>query len=187
LRLLDGYLVEWHVWSAYHPGAELFGPVSAEPAAAVATGAFPSLTLPTMQGPSRPITLEAPVNLVVLWAAWCPPCKEELPRIQRLVSEHAGTVAAVGVAIHMPEDDAEKQAARDFVAKAGVTFPNFMVDEPAYERLDSLLRGLGRNGIVLPTVVVAEQGGHIRSVFAGKDVAKLPDALAALPAVAATP
>jgi thiol-disulfide isomerase/thioredoxin len=140
-----------------------------------------------MQGPSRPITLEAPVNLVVLWAAWCPPCKEELPRIQRLVSEHAGTVAAVGVAIHMPEDDAEKQAARDFVAKAGVTFPNFMVDEPAYERLDSLLRGLGRNGIVLPTVVVAEQGGQIRSVFAGKDVAKLPDALAALPAVAATP
>src|SRR4030095_4606659 len=25
LQSVDGYLVEWHVWSAYNPGAELFG------------------------------------------------------------------------------------------------------------------------------------------------------------------
>ncbi len=180
LQALDGYLVEWHVWSAYHPGADVFGPVPTAAPALAGPLSFPPLTLQTLSGTTEAVTLPGKVNLVVLWAAWCPSCALEMPRLQRLVREHAGRgLSAVGIAIHMPDDDNEKDVVKGFVAKARLTFPNFLVDEAGYDRLDALCRSAGRPGVVLPTVFVADARGKVLSVLSGPGVEALPQTVEA--------
>jgi thiol-disulfide isomerase/thioredoxin len=179
LARLDGYLVEWHVWSAYHPDAGVYGAVS-ESKPAPAELVFPALTLPSLGGAPRAVPLDGALNLIVLWAAWCPSCATEMPRVQRLVERHAAQgLGAAGIAIHLPDDEAEKDAVKRFVKKNALAFPTFLVDEPAYDRLDALCKSAGRAGLILPTVFLTDAGGKVLSVLSGTEVETLPRVLAA--------
>ena len=80
----------------------------------------------------------------------------------------------------MPDDDSEREQVRSFLSEAGVTFPNHLVDERAYDQLEGLARSLGRPGLVLPTVFVVDKQGRVRAVFSGDQVAGLPAALSGL-------
>jgi thiol-disulfide isomerase/thioredoxin len=179
LEPVDGYLVEWHVWSAYNKGAELFRAPARVDSTGVRQGlTFPSLTLPGLDGAPRPVTLPGRVNLVVLWAAWCPPCKVELPLLERLAKQHASEgLALVAIAIHIPDDDDEKDVVKRFVKEAGLSFPTFLVDEPAYDRLESLSRSVGNPGLMLPTVFVTDSRARVLSVLTGTAAENLPVAL----------
>jgi thiol-disulfide isomerase/thioredoxin len=179
LKPLDGYVVEWHVWAAYHPDAE----VAHEEVARVPTVAtselpvhlsFPAMFLTGLDGQPHLMTFPSSVNLVILWAAWCPPCQAEMPRIDRLVADNAGRgLSAVGIAIHIPDED-EREVVRRFVSESRLRFPNLLVDEAAYDRLESLCRQAGGPGLVLPTIFVVDDGGRVRSVLRGKGVDDLP-------------
>jgi len=179
LEPVDGYLVEWHVWSAYNPGTELFGVTPHVDSPRVPNGlTFPSLTLPGLEGAARPVALPGRVNLVVLWAAWCPPCKVELPQLEQLARKHSSDgLALIGIAIHIPDDDYEKDVVKRFVKEAGLSFPTFLVDEPAYDRLESLSRSVGLSGLMLPTVFVTDSHARILSVLTGTPAESLPVAL----------
>jgi thiol-disulfide isomerase/thioredoxin len=179
LQAADGYVVEWHVWSAYHPAGVLVEiPLAPVPAAPPAGLALPALTLPDLRGRRQPLPLAGRVNLVVLWAAWCPPCRTELPRVQRLAEAHAAQgLAAVGVALHLPDDEHEKAVVARFVAGARITFPIFLVDEPAYDRLELLSRSAGRPGLLLPTVLAVDGEGRVLAVLSGKEAEGLPQAV----------
>ncbi len=182
LEALDGYSVEWHVWSAYHPRAAVFDePIPAGPRRPRDEWVFPELTLPSLTtGTSQKLALSGEVNLVALWAAWCPPCRVEMPRLQRLVRENASRgLSAVGIAIHIPEE-IEREAIRRFVAEARITFPILLIDDPSYEQLDSLARDTGRPGLVLPTVFLVDPRGKMLAVFSGKEVDSLRGALGTL-------
>jgi thiol-disulfide isomerase/thioredoxin len=181
LAPLDGYSVEWHVWSAYHPRAALLETAVPLPGASSETPVFPSLILPSTEGgPPRALPLEGEVNLVVLFAAWCPPCRAEMPRVKRLLGEHAAAgLRAVGIAIHIPED-LEREAVRRYLAEAKVTFPTFLVDDAAYEQIETLGRSLGGSGLVLPTVFAVDRQGKVRGTYRGREVETLPVAVAKL-------
>jgi thiol-disulfide isomerase/thioredoxin len=179
LEPVDGYQVEWHVWSAYNPGAELFGAPARVDSTRVPNGlTFPSLKLQGLDGAPRSLTLPGRVNLVVLWAAWCPPCKVELPELERLAKRHSSEgLAVVGIAIHIPDDDNEKGVVKSFVKEARLSFPNFLVDESSYDRLDALSRSVGMSGLMLPTVFVTDSRARILSVLPGTVGENLPLAL----------
>ncbi len=182
LQPLDGYSVEWHVWSAYNPRADVFDlPPQDKPVPPREGLAFPKLTLSAVgTGLPQALKLDAEVNLVALWAAWFPPCRAEMPLIQELARKHAARgLSAVGIAIHIPED-IEREAVTRFVAEARITFPTFLVDEPAYDQLEALTRSLGGSGVVLPTVFVVDKRAGVLAVFRGKEVDTLPDALTRL-------
>lgn len=182
LKPLDGYTVEWHVWSAYNPGTDLFQAPAADGDGRRAEGlVFPDLLLEGLDGKApHVLTFPGDVNLVALWSAWCPPCRRELPVIQDLLRKDAARgLAAVGIAVHIPEP-IEREAVRGFVAEAGITIPTLFIDDPAYEQLDSLARRLGGPGLVVPTVYAVDRKGRILSVFRGKEVDALPEAVGAL-------
>jgi thiol-disulfide isomerase/thioredoxin len=182
LEPLDGYSVEWHVWSAYNPRAEVYEPSPRDHSDPPRTDlVFPQLMLARLgTGALEALKLETEVNLVALWAAWCPPCRVDMPVIQDLVRRQAARgLSAVGIAIHIPED-LEREAVRQFVGEAGITFPTYLVDEPGYEQLEALTRNLGGPGLLLPTVFVVDKRGRVLAAFRGKDVDALPEALARL-------
>jgi thiol-disulfide isomerase/thioredoxin len=179
LKPLDGYAVEWHVWSAYNPRGEIFELSASEDTVRIPEGlAFPELTLQGLEGDTPQVpSLKGEINLVALWAAWCPPCRAEMAVIQRLVEKDAARgLAALGLAIHIPEA-IERAAVKHFVAETRITFPTFLVDDPAYERLDALARSLGGPGVVLPTVFVTDRRAKILAVLRGKEVETLADAV----------
>jgi thiol-disulfide isomerase/thioredoxin len=187
LAPLDGYSVEWHVWSAYNPRADVFAGTIATRAGST-TGlpadglALPALALADARGGATPraLRLDGAVNLVVLFAAWCAPCRVEMPRLQRLVDEHAASgLRAVGIAVQLPEE-LEREAVRHFLDEAKITFPTFLVDDTAYEGLESLARRAGGPGIVLPTVFVVDRGGRVLAVLQGREVEALPGSVTKL-------
>jgi thiol-disulfide isomerase/thioredoxin len=169
LKPLDGYVVEWHVWSAYHSQAEVAGVPDVATSALPANLSFPILSLTDLDGRSHLMTFPRPVNLVVLWAAWCPSCAAEMREIDRLLAAHGGPgLSAVGIAIHIPDED-EREVVRRFVSESRLRFPTVLVDEAAYDRLDSLCRKAGGPGLVLPTVFLTDDRGGILSVLRGKE------------------
>jgi thiol-disulfide isomerase/thioredoxin len=182
LHAADGYVVEWHVWFAYHPDGEVAGlsDVATSPSALPAGLTFPALSLTDLGGRPRLLTFPGSVNVVVLWAAWCPACKDALPRLSRLLAALEGRgLSATGIAIHIPEED-EAALVRRFVGESRLRFPTLMVNEEAYDRLDALCRQSGGPGVVLPTAFVTDAGGKVLSVVRGKDVDRLPGLVEAL-------
>ena len=181
LKALDGYSVEWHVWSAYNPRTDVFEPPASDAGRRAEELVFPDLLLEGIEGRGqKALVFRGDVTLVALWSAWCPPCRRELPLIQDLVRKHAARgLSAVGIAVHIPER-IEREAVRTFVAEAGIDFPNLLIDDRAYEQLDSLARSLGGPGLVLPTVFVTNRKGRILAAFRGKEVDALPEAVGKL-------
>ncbi len=183
---LDGYSVEWHVWSAYNPRAEVLETTATRaPAPTTLLGeppAFPALILAGALGgaPPRALPLDGELNLVVLFAAWCPPCRIEMPRLQRLTDEYASSgLRAAGIAVHIPED-LEREAVRRFLAEAKITFPTFLIDDAAYLELDDLARSTGGSGLVLPTVFVVDRRQKVLAVHRGRDLETLPETVKTL-------
>jgi peroxiredoxin len=78
-------------------------------------------TVPGLAG--RPLSLrdfKGKVVLLNFWATWCPPCKEEMPSMERLYQRYKDRGFAI-VAISIDADGAS--VVESFVKKLGLTFP----------------------------------------------------------------
>jgi thiol-disulfide isomerase/thioredoxin len=86
-----------------------------EPELVSGEGKTPALRLPDLAG--KPVDLEdfkGQVVLINFWASWCPPCREEMPSIWKLLNEFRGKSFRV-IAVNMAETKAEVNA---FLPKA---------------------------------------------------------------------
>ena len=52
------------------------------------------------------------------WATWCPPCRTEMPMMQRLHERYGDRVLILGV-----DFGEERSAVDDFVSRYGITYP----------------------------------------------------------------
>lgn len=93
--IVSGLLLNAQVsWAA---NEEVFSPVSGNPVA-------PKLKLLDMDG--KPVDLEqlkGKVVLVNFWATWCPPCRREMPSLQRLWIKLGASKLQI-VAVNVGED-----------------------------------------------------------------------------------
>ncbi len=98
------------------------------PARRTAPAAYPhDMPLYTLDG--RPANLRrfaGKVVLLNLWASWCPPCRAEMPALQRLYNQ----VDTARVAFVMVSLDENPDRARRVVQQAGYTFPVFFPAAP---------------------------------------------------------
>ena len=140
LTRLDGYVVEWHVWAAYNPDTDVFGVAPAPGHDVSGDGPFPDLVLAPVEGTApRAVRVAAEANLVALWATWCAPCRAETPLLQELARKHArARLSVVGIALQMPDDEAERRLVKDFLSEAKIMFPIFLVDDRAYGQLEAV-------------------------------------------------
>lgn len=62
------------------------------------------------------------VALVIFWATWCPPCREEIPQLIALQKQYGDRLQVVGISM---DDDTPEQV-KAFAAKAGINYPIVM-------------------------------------------------------------
>jgi cytochrome c biogenesis protein CcmG/thiol:disulfide interchange protein DsbE len=98
--------------------------------------------------------LEGTPVLVNFWGSWCPPCKDEMPRLVEAHDEFGDRVQFVGVDII---DNREE--ARAFMEEYGMTFPS-VFDPP-----DAIKTSLGQFG--QPTTVFFRADGSFDFAYAG--------------------
>lgn len=95
------------------------------------------------------------IVLMNLWASWCPPCRAEMPDLQRL-SQQYGSAGLVVVGVNEGESP---ERARTFAQSLGIGFPIWIDDQQRYGRLYAALG--------MPTTVVIGRDGNVVKGFDG--------------------
>lgn len=125
-------------------------PAGGERALATDGEPLPALTLACFTGeePIELTELRGPA-VINLWASWCPPCREELPALQRYAERAAGEVHVIGV------------VTQDTRARAAALADDLEIDFPAlYDRDGELLGSLGMMN--LPVTLFVGESGELR-------------------------
>ena len=107
------------------------------------------------------------VLLVNFWATWCPPCRKEMPSLDRLQAELGGEHFEV-IAINL--DRHGIAMAREFYDEIGIEQLAIHVDPNA--RFASALRALG-----LPTSIIVDRDGNEIGRLVGDAEWDAPEAL----------
>jgi thiol-disulfide isomerase/thioredoxin len=126
----------------------------------------PEMTLTLLDGTTLTLSeLRGAVVAINFWAAWCAPCKSELPRFQAIAAEAARTgepVHVVGVGLKNDYDE----NARSLVADLGLTFPigrDTAGDDPMRGPIE-LAYGVSN----YPTTVFIRPDGTVAAVHIGE-------------------
>jgi len=93
--------------------------------------------------------------IVNFWATWCPPCRAEMPDMQKFHEEHGAQILAVNLT---PTEQSETQV-RDFLDEYGVTFT-------VLSDVDTHVSTL-YNASALPTSYLINSKGEVHNVAIG--------------------
>ncbi len=149
----------WIFASADRSGASTAGQIPAPRQGFLA----PDFTLQTTTGESiRLSDLRGQAVLVNLWATWCPPCRAEMPAIQKMYAEYKGQGFTV-LAVDMTYQD-DPAAVAPFVQEYGLTFPVLLEPSGATARLYELRS--------LPSSFFIDRQGVIQEVVIGGPMAE---------------
>jgi len=85
--------------------------------------AFPPLTLEGIDGGNMPLSsLRGKLVVLNVWATWCPPCRKELPSLQRLSRVlDESRFAVIGLSL-----DQDNVPVREYLNDKKVTYRNFL-------------------------------------------------------------
>jgi cytochrome c biogenesis protein CcmG, thiol:disulfide interchange protein DsbE len=90
-----------------------------------------------------------------LWASWCPPCRAEMPDLQRLATLYAGRdLAIVGI-----NEGESPQRAGAFASALKIRFPIWIDSAEQYGRTYTALG--------LPTTIIVDRRGTVARAFDG--------------------
>lgn len=117
----------------------------------------PDFELKTIEGETVKLSdLRGQAVLVNLWATWCPPCRAEMPAIEKIYTEYKDEGFVV-LAVNMTYQDTFSNIA-PFIDEYGLTFP-ILLDETGSAGAAYQLRSLpssffiGRDGIISEVVI----------------------------------
>ncbi len=151
------------------------GAAPSDIAALRAPGApVPAITLPNIAGGTLPLRdPHGRVTVLVVFAAWCDPCRENLPAIERLArSSHA---RFLGI------DELESPAkARALVAEYGVTFPVGVLTAPEFDGSNVSDDRRAATGLDIPAVYVIDGHGTSFKAFVGTHASAISEIEAAI-------
>jgi thiol-disulfide isomerase/thioredoxin len=126
--------------------------------------AMPSFTLSAFDGSTvKSSDMQGHVVVLAFWATWCLPCHWELPELELVYRQYQRDPDVIFLAVDadMGEETAEK--GKSFFAREKLTLPG---------AFDSGGAGRALRVESLPTVVLIDQQGHVRTALYGYDASE---------------
>ncbi|MBI2303507.1 MAG: TlpA family protein disulfide reductase [Chloroflexi bacterium] len=118
---------------------------------------IPDFTLSTLDGGSLTLSqLRGKTVLINFWASWCPPCRAEMPDLQKVYEEYRDKDFVI-VAVNIQED---RDTAANFIKRMGLTFP------VALDTTGQVTAGYRITYI--PTTFFVDKEGIVRQVAVGQ-------------------
>lgn len=118
----------------------------------------PDFALKTSQGEQISLSdLHGQVVIINLWASWCPPCRVEMPELQKVYRAYRDRGLQV-LAVNVTNQD-DAQAAVKFSTQLGLTFPILLDLDGSVSRAYQLQ--------ALPTTYFVDRDGIIQDVVVG--------------------
>ncbi len=117
----------------------------------------PSFTASTLSGTSGALEdYRGRIVVMNLWGSWCPPCRAEMPDLQRLYESYRSRdVVVLGV------DQGESvQRASAFARSLRITYPILVDEQQQYGRVYAALG--------MPTTIVIDRSGVVVRGFDGQ-------------------
>ena len=106
-------------------------------------------TLPDLEGKSIALGKPGKVTVINFWATWCPPCRAEMPELDRFYQKYRQTVDFYAVNVQEPPGQVA-----EFLAKNQYSLPVITDKDGAVARMYRI------NAI--PTTIVVDAHGVIR-------------------------
>ncbi|TCJ12942.1 TlpA family protein disulfide reductase [Parasulfuritortus cantonensis] len=136
----------------------------------------PALKLASLAGPAIDLaSLRGKVVLVNFWATWCPPCRKEIPSMNRLAARMAGRPFAI-LGVNMGDNPADIRA---YTQQVPIEFA--ILPDPD----GNLLKPW--QVVAFPTSYVVDKQGRIRLGLFGSIEWDSPEAVAELERLLAEP
>jgi thiol-disulfide isomerase/thioredoxin len=90
------------------------------------------------------------VVVLNIWATWCPPCRREMPTLDRLEAELSGDRFAV---VALSVDQSGREVVREFFEEEGIDQLGLYIDTSARVLADLRIRGI-------PTTLILDAEGR---------------------------
>ncbi|AKS38156.1 membrane-associated thiol-disulfide oxidoreductase [Anoxybacillus gonensis] len=118
----------------------------------------PDFELMTLQGEKMKLSQFRGKKVVLnFWASWCPPCRAEMPEMQRFYEQYGQHVAIV--AVNLTNKEKNRHVVETFVNQKRLTF-DIMLDEQGTVSKTYKV-------ITIPTSYIIDEQGVIRSKHVG--------------------
>jgi len=148
------------IWYSRNPAQEASRDAKALPRAGFYA---PDFTLQTLGGDTITLSdLRGQAVIINLWASWCPPCKAEMPALQRVYEEYSSAGMTI-LAVNATNQD-DLNAADQFVQENGLSFPVLLDTDGRVSRSYELRS--------LPTTFFVDPDGIIQEVVVGGPMAE---------------
>ena len=92
------------------------------------------------------------------WASWCPPCKAEMPHMERIHRDYKDKSVTV-LAVNLTTTEGKLSDVKEFVTNAGLTFPVVLDTEGVVKKQYQIM--------AYPTTFIIDEQGIIRQRFLG--------------------
>ncbi|CDQ20637.1 redoxin domain-containing protein [Halobacillus karajensis] len=116
----------------------------------------PDFTLQTLSGEETSLSdYRGKKVMINFWATWCPPCRAEMPDMQKFSEKEDIQILAV----NLTETESSVKGVQDFADEFGLTFPILL------DKDDSVANKYEINPV--PTSIFVNEEGKISSVMLG--------------------
>lgn len=153
--VLIAAMVSWAMFDFVSSQAE--EDVSGDPETGLAIGNIaPDFELTTLDGETVKLSdYRGQVVFINFWATWCPPCRAEMPDMEKLYQETDVEILAV----NLTESERDEKVVADFVNDIELTFPIPMDSNSAVENAYQVR--------AYPTSYIIDPDGRIQFVARG--------------------
>ena len=117
-----------------------------------------NITLKNVDGITKSLDMYKGKKIILnFWASWCPPCKREMPSLQKFYSLYKNNVSVIAVASGQSEDDV-------------FPFISQMKIEPTFEILydEQQIASINYNIQAMPTSFIINKDGYITHYAIGE-------------------
>lgn len=144
----------WFVGTGENNSAGKTAPVKQEAAIENEIGitvgkTVPVFTLKNMDGKEVTVGKSGKVTIINFWATWCPPCREEMPELEKFAVKHQQTVNFYALNIQEPGDKVA-----DFLKQNKYTMPVLLDSEGVVGKTFRIS--------AIPTTIVVDKNGVIK-------------------------